>query len=265
MSWQSLTTRKGNKPKFHGRKRGRPAMAKNKKTKGTHKDDTQDAAIMSVQRQVNKLKKIEYKVADEFNGSISIPTTGVLAIPCSPNPRVGNTNLQRIGNKIFATSWQLKLAFLPSPLVQGPTRVRCMVFIDTEFDRAPPDITTGAPFTTRPTALLDTSVITDSTLAPRNINVVERFKVLYDKMFLLTPTAVFVSTLVGAVTTTNQFADTGKLIKLNIRLNRQIGFIGDAGTTADIHGPCPVIAWFGDQTVNPPLVEYSSRLIYKDS
>lgn len=174
----------------------------------------------------------------------------------------GDTSISRTGNVLSPTSIQLRLTFASNILeLGGDGRIRYILFWDRQANGAVP-VLTGASTTQ---SLLDTGVIADPTLSPRNFNTIERYTILLDKMVTLQPVLAGSTTLAGAVdtlTTTNLVTRTKVHV---VKLGRMIKYNDAAAGIATAVSNALHIAYFTDAAANQAGVQAGYRLYFKDA
>lgn len=256
MSWQSLTTRRGNRPKFYGGPtRGRP---KGKIMPKTRKDAEQDKRIDNVKRSVAKINKdTEVKFKDTEGDFAWIPN-GQLTLLNGVNQ--GDTVITREGNQFYMTSLQWRILMQTDADQVGPTVIRMILFLDMQANGGLPTVS-GV---TNTQGLLDTSVIGETWLAPYNKNNLTRYKILYDKTWNMNPIMAATTTLAGAVTTVTTYNVLGKILHGKIKINKKAQ-LNDPGTgIAQINTNALWVLQISDDVANPPTSQGGYRLYYKD-
>lgn len=237
-------------------KRGKKQFQdKNKKVRGTKKDTLQDKKLDNLTKAVKRIEgEAELKWVDEYSAGTPVSNAGILVnIPLSPAPVLGDGVNNRQGNAIQMTSWHIKALFLNNPSPVDPTRIRCLVVVDKEFDGVPPTLLN----------VLDTTTIADLTIAPRNHNLIDRFKILYDKTFYLQPAVIFDVDIAG---TTTAVIRRGKMINIFLKIRHKIQFVSSTGTTLDLTGYVPLFYAVSDRAplTTEPIMTFSGRVMYKD-
>jgi len=159
----------------------------------------------------------------------------------------------RIGTQINPTSLQFRCNFLTNTNVIGASRIRMVAFWDRQANQAASTLLSAGAI-----SLLDTSVITDPTMAPLNYDGIDRFTILYDKLWNLNPEISLSATT---------FVPMDKFIKKKIKLSRVVKYTG-AGPTIPLTNNL-VLAWFasnnGASSALLPTVECGVRVYYKDA
>lgn len=250
-NWEGLTTRRGNRPNFVGRKRGRPLGSKKIMPK-TKKDEQQDKQIKNVQKHVKKIIRMEeLKHVDTIISSIAAASDpGVAQTILLNGLSQGNSNLTRVGDEVMYTSIQVK-GFVNSDtdMITLGAVVRMIVF----WDKSPNGVA--------PTAanLLDNSVITTYVNAPYNSDYYKRFKILYDRRLALNPQVLLTAATTEPLSVPFDFRKG---------FNRQSNYgLGNAGTIADItRGACYILLLsnYAAASASVPTVQAGVRLIFKE-
>lgn len=166
----------------------------------------------------------------------------------------GDSNRQRNGNEIRATSLLFKYTFYNKPAVTTATDVVCrvMLFWDRQANGANPGIIGGDSTN----ALLTNTLITEPTLMYRNINYLKRYKVLYDRSHVLK---------IGAFGSANVTAEIHKTVR--VRLNRYIKYDDTAASVAAIATNSLWMAAFTDKPSGDeaPYIDWTARIYFKDA
>lgn len=171
----------------------------------------------------------------------------------------GDTASTRTGNSIYTTSVQLRLSFQSIAASVAPVTIRVILFWDKQSNGANP-IPSGLD---NSNSLLDTTLVTDTTIAPRNFNTIERYKIIWDKTFVINP--VLATTTVVATGAVSIVMPIYKVINKVIKVKRNVKYDDPAGAITSIVTNNLAIAYFTDATANFPQIEASYRLYYKDA
>jgi len=158
---------------------------------------------------------IELKYKDVFNSATAIPVTGLLINGMNFTSYDGGfaANPERSGNEIRATSLSIKGTIKTDFDNLDGARVRMIVF----WDRQP----NGAnAVMLGDNGLLQNNVVTNPVFAPRNYSTIDRYTILYDEIFAVTPQAGL--TVVAGVTT--QVLEVNKIIDKYLKLSRQMKY-----------------------------------------
>lgn len=250
MSWQSLTTRRGNKPKFvggAGRGRPRKVMARNEK------DAEQDKQISNVKKHIRTIdKKQELKHVDILWSTTA--DTGSAAQLLNGLTQ-GTSNITRQADLVSFTSIQCRGAIIldTNSLVSGA--IRLIVVIDSSPNGAAMGITN----------LLDNSVITNLFESPYNSDYFKRFKILHDKVYVINQKAVAGYTLATGVT--NSYQPARVYVKWRKQLSRQSNYgLGNGGTITDISKNAYYAFVMSNVAAgnSPPTTQFGFRMYYKD-
>lgn len=250
--WEVLTTRGGNRPRFAGRKRGRPLGRKTIMPR-TKKDLQQDQKIKNVERHVKKIiNQEELNHVDTFVNGVALVSDPGTANTILLNPLVqGDTNVTRSGDEVVYTSIQVRGIAIQDPDNVLGTECRIIVF----WDKFPNGVAPTAA------TLLDNSVITQLTESPYNSDYYKRFKIILDRRFVLNAN-VGVQSPVTSV--------EGKIVSFDFRkqMQKKSNYgLGNAGTIADIaRGACYLLLLSQGTTAGglAPLARIGIRMIYKD-
>lgn len=228
----------------------------NKNKIGTKKDMKQDKEIEKLVKKVKQIETdAEVKWADEYSIGSALYNDGLVNNPLSPGPAQGDGATQRTGNQITLTSWHLKAIFLSNVALLEPTRIRCLVVIDNDFNGTNPTLAT----------ILDNNTVTDLTLAPRRQDYIKRFKIIYDKMFYLQPNVI--KDYDPTTGNTSEVIRTGKHINLFLKIRHKIQYISTSGSTADLTGYVPLFYAVSDRAEGSgqhPIMSFAGRVHFKD-
>jgi len=126
---------------------------------------------------------IETKTSQEYNEDYAINTVQFNNTPTDIGQ--GNGENARIGEDIYSTSLQVNF-WASVPLgQQDPTILRVIIVCDRQANGGAPTLFTGSG----PDAILDDDVLPlDQILALPNTSTRQRYKFLYDKVFMMHPT-----------------------------------------------------------------------------
>lgn len=192
------------------------------------------------------VRKQEIKHFDVFDGSEAIPGGAGLVVPLLV-PAQGAGAAQYIGNQLTLTSVQMRFELNNNTAALINSSIRVMIVYDKEG---------GTPTFTQ---VLDMDTITSAYLAPYNYDTQKRFKIMYDRSFVLNPQTVNTFTPGTGVTTALNIV--GKLVRLKRRLNKIVKLL-DNGTieTGSLH-----LMAVSDDSTNSPTIAYGSRVYFKDT
>lgn len=197
---------------------------------------------------------MELKFIDQF---VATTTSGAGTSDYLTGTAQGDTNSNRQGNVINPTSIQWKVDIFADPLLLGCSRVRMILFWDRQPNGAVPVLTGAATAQ----SLLDIGVVTDSTLAPRNFNTIDRYHILIDKVYVMNPQVV----LLTAAGATTQVVPMQKTIHHVHKLSRLVKYDNtSAAITASVSNALHA-AYFTDVGATQPSVQCSYRLYFRDS
>lgn len=212
-------------------------------------------------KKIKKLQSdVELKYTDTYTTS-DISTTATLILLNSTVR--GAEQDQRIGNMIRGTSLQwrghVSTDIVDSGLVA--IRYRILIFWDRQANAAAPLLFGNSGSA----SLLDTTTVTDATLAPYNHNNVARYKILYDKPFLLEPKVV--GDMDPATGTTTYYGQIVKHFNGHLNLSRKIRYDeSNNGDITDIVTNSLYIGAISDRAAaaTNPFLEVGTRMYYKD-
>lgn len=195
---------------------------------------------------------IELKRKDVFNNNTVIPNTGLLIN--GMNFTSGGT-APRSGFTINATSLTMKAVVTSDVDILSASVIRCIIF----WDRQP----NGADaILAGDNGVLDNGIVTNLIVTPRNLQTIDRYKILEDFTFVLNPSVVLdFDTVTGTTTTVITKSET---INRYVKLSRQMVYDGTAGTIADSVTNSINVFFISDQAANQPTLLSGVRLYYKD-
>lgn len=208
-----------------------------------------------------KIKKIENKIELLHEDSIFATTVGNDGADrlLLNGITQGQTDITRVGNEVTATSLQFRGRFETNSGLIVPTCVRVIIFWDRQANGAIP--ITLASSTPSDMALLDNTITTDPLLMPYNYTTIDRYRVLYDKVFVMNPQVV-AGTEAGA---TDAVIAVTKYFKGKIKLNRRIKFDTTGSTVASITTNALWAVFYSDVVTDEPALDFVARFYYKDA
>lgn len=209
--------------------------------------------ITKIEKSV-ELKHTDFYVTRQMNqvGSIEY------IFPCPYNlPGVSDG---RIGDEVNPTSVNIHAIVKLDALSASGGNICRMILL---WDKTPGG---ALPTLFAPNqAILDNSVITETTLMPYNYDMKDRFKILWDYKFALNSNfAVTTTPATGVVTDVYQNVLTiSKKVKLSrtVKYNQNIG----GNTIADVAANSLLLCLISDQTSNDPICELGIRTYFKDA
>lgn len=202
---------------------------------------TLNKKIQKINRNI-ELKESDMNIASTALNPVGIVRSFVDAIA------QGTADNQRVGTMISPTSLQFRAYLRSNTTTVGPSTSRLIVAWDKQADQLNPPVS-GA------NGVLDSTVVTNELLSPFNHDNIERYTILYDKVFTLN---------VNSSTSSTTTVPNGKYIKKKIKLSRNIRY-GTIGAGVPITNNL-VFIWLTDTLLaGQPTFEMGSRLYYKDS
>lgn len=195
---------------------------------------------------------MELKFNDTFAASQNLtPAGGIFYLT---DIAQGDTASDRTGNEIFPTSVQVRIQFFSAEASVVTTSMRVILFWDRQPNGANP-VVVGASTTQ---SLLDTGVITDVMLAPRNFNTIERYKILQDHTYTINAQEKNIANTAYIV--------QSKYINLVQKLNRQVKYNNtSAAITAAVSNALHLVFYTDPTNANPGSVSIAARIYYRDS
>lgn len=206
--------------------------------------------VRSVAKSIKKIQsQQELKHEDVIQTAVEAPDTGVITL--LNGVASGTSNETRIGDDIHATSIQFRAVYASQTDNIVSNVVRHIIF----WDQQPNGViaTMGD--------LLDISFITRPTEAPYNEDFQKRFKILYDRVHVITPQVPLVVT--AGVTTAS--LRVKKYARMKRKLSRTVKYDGDTSGIADIqtNSLCSLVV--SDTAAGTcPEVSAGYRFYYKD-
>lgn len=184
---------------------------------------------------VRGMVNVEKKFIDKIDQAPSLSNTA--AIDLLSNVGQGDTDQLRNGNSIRAKSIYIKLALSNNASQTSNVMCRMILFIDMQNNGSVPTST----------ELLESA---NSVYSPINSNNGGRFRVLRDKVCVLTP----------------QSDDKGKCyFEWYIPLSMHLHYIGTGSTQADVSRNSIYLYYVADVATNVPVLVYSSRIRFIDN
>lgn len=160
----------------------------------------------------------------------------------------GDTQNSRQGNMINATSIQIKMSLVNNATNYNTTSCRMMLLWDKCADGALPTAYGSND------SVLDATAAVDPTLMNRNRNMLDRFHIIWDKVYTWNPQ-------VHDGTYNQQLA---RYIGKYRKLGRLIKYKANAGTIGDAACNSLIFMFMTTLTAFGPIVEANFRLNYKD-
>lgn len=169
----------------------------------------------------------------------------------------GDTASLRQGNIINPTSIQIRATMFTDIDTLSISQIRVILFWDRQPNGAAP-VLSGASTTQ---SLLDTGVVTNPILSPRNFNTIERYGILWDKVVQLNPNVPLL--VAGGATT--QVVQVGKFLSKVIHLSRLVKYNNtSAAITASVSNALHC-AFFTNLAADVAIINLGYRLYYRDS
>lgn len=162
----------------------------------------------------------------------------------------GDTQNNRQGNKVSPTSIQLKMNILGNSSQVSGLLVRCVIFKDRSPDGTMPT------FYGQPDSVYEQNgTISDPSLFNRNRNMLEKYDIIYDKVFIPTPMV--------HDGTDNQVGII-HVVKYK-KLSGDIRYKGNAGNVSDLSVNGYFFGFMTNITAFPPSVIAITRLNFRDN
>lgn len=194
---------------------------------------------LAVARGVKGLLNVEYKdctVTSTFNGT-SVNSTGVMYY--LPAVAQGITDVTRNGNSIRAKSFDMKGFYAYNGAGDDQQGIRCMIFIDYNFDGTNDPTISGDA-----NSLLQSASINSF----RDLDNTDRFRVLYDKVIFVDPD------------------HHTKMLNIHKDLNHKVEYVGTSSAKASGGGGSLWCMLLSTQaTANYPTIDADYRFRYIDN
>lgn len=229
-----------------------------KKSKRSFRQSKKGPSNKTLNKKIKKIEdQIELKLIDTYQNA-SVTSGGLLTLLNGLTPGLEGTNAPNgalIGNEAHFTSLQLRGTIIgDTDYISGPVVVRAIVFWDRQANGANPVLAAASPAP----ALLDVSVITSPTEAPFMYQTQDRFRVLYDKRFVINPS-------IGASNPPTSVFPHGIIFKKKIKLGRKTKFDLADGAISGIVSNSLFYALVTDAAAEGPLIQTGLRTYYKDA
>lgn len=212
-------------------------------------------------RKIKKISNmIELKYLDVFAQEGDVAPTGYLQLL---NAMTNGTEQNfRLGDQITMTSLQMRGAITAADTQDLPTHVRMIIFMDRQANNAAPSVISSAGAFNGLLAADTLQVATDpwtATYSPFSYEQQKRFRVLYDKRYVLNPHVV------GP--TTGTYVPYQVKFNVKLKLGKVVKYSDTGNTIADISTNSLYVVWLSDVPNAPeqPTVDYWSRIYFKDA
>lgn len=177
----------------------------------------------------------------------------------------GTTQITRIGAEIDATSVQFRFAIdTDSTNITGTQRIRMILFWDRQANGAAPALAGDPLLATGGGALLNNAVVTDLVYSPYQYENQERFRVLYDKTFQLSP-KIWQEHDNSTPTAITEVYPIGMTSKRKIKLGRKVRYDATTGSITTINTNSLYMAFVSSESANAPTVYCGFRFYFKDA
>lgn len=223
-------------------------------------DDRVQRKFNSLDRKIKKLSRIQELKHRDVITSSSTESVDPMIFLLNGMQKGDNVN-NRQGNSVYLTSLQVRFRIVwpqNTAVASGVAQVRCCIVLD----RYP----NGEAL--QEEDFLDLSAITNALYAPYNLNAGRRFKILYDRVFIINPN--YLSSWDQAGDNFDAFDMGSKAVYRTIR--RKLRFKmhfnqGNAGNITDINRGA---IWFYAtsnvvDTVSSPGINLGARTLFKDN
>lgn len=177
----------------------------------------------------------------------------------------GADSSQRVGNEVMTTSLSFNLLVTPRPNQQNDTLVRMIVFWDRQSNGDAPPLFVNQGVGEQ-VALLDNTIVTATNyniFCPLNAEGFDRFSVLYDKIYNITPSVTNTTTPATGVTTV--YGVRNLSLRKHIKLSRRMRFTNAAPGPDSISSNAVYIALIAESETFYCTVRGSVRLNYRDA
>lgn len=194
-------------------------------------------AMRAAKMVAKKYLNTEKKYVDSLVSQVLPPSTGLPAIYLNPVAEADGHD-GRDGEQIKAIGFQIRLKYRQSSLATH-TSIRTIIFQDRDFNGTNPHVWGSA---------IDSLLTSQDVLAMRNRDNTRRFKVLWDKDYVL------------QAGTREEFT-VNKFIKLNTKIR----FTGNNALQTSGGRNSLFMIFISDEPSNFPAVHYQFRLTYIDN
>lgn len=225
----------------------------------------------ALSKRLNVLEKqiIETKYVDEVN--VFNPLNAGQAF-CLNNFAQGDTVTTRNGNRIYMERLMFRAKVTNNTLLIGPVTLRVMCILDLSPSGQAVNCGIGGVSTfLGPTGILDNTVIVNNPdLMPYAQEMKYRYKILYDKIIVINPYSVDISSITNNLAATATMTATNVLdrsvhIDVDIPLHRQTIYQDGTANIISIMDGSLLCLCFSDQAANAPVVALGTRLYFKDA
>ncbi|AXH74935.1 MAG: capsid protein [Circoviridae sp.] len=217
--------------------------------------------VKTVNRKVKVLqKRIELKWADVYyNQELNNSASGTM-VQLLNGLLAGTTANQRIGNEVHWTSLQFRGTITMDSLRKAASNVRLIIFWDRQANQAAPQTLSTAISK----GLLEDTTVTDLFLSPFSYPTQDRYRVLYDKRWVLNP-QLQLTEASGSVTVNQPYTVS---FKKKIQLNRSTKYDANNDVTvAGIMTNSLYALFYADSAAvsDEPTMKCGFRLYFKDA
>lgn len=205
--------------------------------------------VKNVKKSVKEIQsKDELKYLDTFIGGTSITNTPLLTL--LNGMQQGDTVSTRQGDSITPTSIQYRCRVVQSPTALSDVIFRHLILWDRQPNGAAPTATD----------ILDTTLISEYTVAPYQRQYQKRFKILHDKVIKLSPA------MADPTAPTTQVLQPFSYKQFKKALSRVVNYRRgqNAGTVADIASNSLYSLWVAQSAASAGTVICGYRMYYKD-
>lgn len=223
------------------------------------KDMQQDKQIQNLKKKVKKIEyneEVKYFDFGALNNAIVETGTQLAGGGIAYAIVQGDGSTSRDGNEIITTSMLIRANITADVDKLSASFVRMVVYWDSQANGAI-NSTAGAEGSN---SLMLASALVPGHLDFRNQATIDRFTILYDKVFTLNPQVVL--TTAAGITTQNIPVEL--FISKRFKLGRKIQYDANTGTVTDLVKNNICVTFISDNSTDPPLIDYNMRLYFKD-
>jgi len=242
-------------PSRSRRKFGRKMSMKGTKTEVIRKRVPRISTLNKKIKRIEDTRELKYN--DTVLSNSNVDDAGNLTL--LNGVANGDQQFQRTGAEVQSTSIQIRGYFSNNSLEIAGTIYRMIIFWDRQCNGAAPLLVSTSNSTP---GLLYATTGGESVNYPFMYETNDRFRVIYDKRFVINPR------LVGSTTTgdTDAVGVMRLLFKKKIKLNRRVKYDDINASVSDINTNSLWVAFLSNDTAtNLPTVTYNARYYFKDA
>lgn len=219
-----------------------------------YKKDYKSKPLKNLDKRVSKIEgEAELKHIDHYENNLSVPDTPPEIVHISGISQGIDTS-QRIGNEVNVTSLQFRAILRTNVLQLATSTVRMLIVKDKGPDGAAPSIG----------QILDTTTISRTTIAPYNRNNSDRFKIIYDKLFSISPNGTRDSVDTAGNINADVLIEKELNFKKKFKMGHKMKFTGTGSGLSFVASNSLLFIVLGALSTNVPTITIGTRMYYKD-